>query len=184
MNKYKKITLISMLSLLLIVLTACGLKLNNETLASDGGVYKVGEEIWKFQKDGNVQIYKANGEQLDSNIKYTYKIKDKEKNYLLTLNQDFEQKGEDYKITLSQEMVIKINKKKQNIKHFEGVVQSVAVKDSQIESDIPEIKEGLEQNFSADSLNKKLNEKVGSKITFDKQDKNYLADKIKTKTSN
>ena len=179
MKKNQKWTLFSILGLSLFLLTACGLKLDSETLTENGGIYKVGDEIWKFKKDGDVQIYQKDGKPFAQKANYQYKIKDNDSSYQLSLIQDFKQEDKDYKISFSQVMKIKIPKEDQSIKSFTGTVKSVKVKDVQVESDIPEIKDGLTQNFSSDTLNKQLEDMVGHKIQFQKQDADYLKNKQK-----
>lgn len=177
MKTIKKLMTVGILGLFLITLTACGFKLNNEELSKDGGVYEVGEQIWKFKKDGTIDVFNKDGKPEGDNTQYKYTVKDKEKNYVLTIDQLIAQSGEDYSIKINQEIVLDVPKSKQSIDNFKGTVKSTSIKDVTVNAQDEDMKNILSQHFSKDTLNQQLKDFNGKDMTFIKKDVNYLKDK-------
>lgn len=178
MAKTKKLAILTILSLSLIFLTACGLKLDAKVLSSDGGVYLVKDSskkeksYWKFKEDGKFDVYDAQGALTDKGMQSTYKVTEHEKSYDIIVSQIVKQSDKDYSVKFTTQMVLNVPKKNQNKDEFTASVTSIKVTDSQIESNDQDIKSALEQHFSKDQLNKQFSQADFSdqKLKFKKQD--------------
>lgn len=183
MKKMKKWLLAMMATALLFTLTACGLNLNTETLSKDGQVYVAGKQIWKFNKNGTLDIYnkKDGSKELGEKMSCKYNVKEDKKGYTLEVIQQYNDQSSDYKLVFDITTSIYIEKSGQNNREFTGKIKSVKASNIQIESSIEGLTETLQQHYSKENLEKEAKKMIGKSVTFKAEKAEYLTEKPKYK---
>lgn len=108
----KKLGMAMITGLMLLGLTACGFKVDNEMLSKDGGVWSTGNSQYiKFTKDGDISLYDSS-EKIASG---DYSVSEGDKNYTI----DFSMEGTEFGV-MNMNGTITVSKEDNSNKEFKG----------------------------------------------------------------